>query len=110
MDIEPIIAGIGLFSTAVNALKQAISLIPDSSQKADAEAALEQAERKFKLAEAKTAKHLGYEICRKHFPPEVMLSENDTLWECPQCGNKKDTGPAGVIVDPPPTRKSRWRL
>jgi len=98
MDIDALAKGIGLFTSALSALKQAIDLLPDSSKKADAAEALERAEREFKVAEAQVATKLGYEICRKHFPPEIMLSEDDMVWVCPQCGNKKDMGPyVGVI-------------
>jgi hypothetical protein len=93
MDVDSVAKGVGLFSAALTAVKQAIDLLPDSSKKADAEAALAKAEREFKIAEAQAAKKLGYEICCKHFPPEIMLSEDDDNWECPQCGNKRDTTP-----------------
>ena len=99
LEIDALAKGIGLFRTALAALKQAIDLMPDSTQKADAAAALERAQREFKIAEAETAQKMGYEICRKHFPPEIMLSEDDTVWECSECGNKKDKGPKiGVVT------------
>jgi len=98
LDINALAKGVGLFGSALGALKQAIDLLPDSSKKADAEAALQQAEREFKLAEAETANRLGYEICRKHFPPEVMLSDDDMVWVCPECGNKKDKTPRARVV------------
>ena len=98
----------GLFSSALAALKQAKDLLPDGSKKAEAEAALERAEREFQLAEAETARQLGYQLCKKHFPPEIMLSEDEHLWECPQCCNTKKIGPAGEIIHLP-ERRSRWR-
>ena len=98
MDIDALAKGVGLFSSALTALKQAIDLLPDGSKKTDAAAALERAEREFKIAEAETAKKLGYEVCRKHFPPEIMLSENDNDWECQKCGNKKYTGPVSFSM------------
>jgi hypothetical protein len=101
MDIDALAKGVGVFSSALSALKQTIDLLPDSSKKADAAAALERAEREFKIAEAEAANKLGYEVCRNHFPPEIMLSEDDMLWVCPKCSNKKDIGPAwGVIPGP----------
>ncbi len=90
MDIDALSKGIGLFGTALSALKQAISLLPDSSKKADAEAAYEQACRELKITEAEIANKLKYEICRMHFPPEIMLSKDDQIWNCPNCNNKKD--------------------
>lgn len=89
MDIDTLGKGIGLFSSALAVLKQAIAMLPDNSKKDDAIAYLEKAEREFTLAESKIATELGYEICRKHFPPVVMLSEDDENWECPECHNVK---------------------
>jgi len=90
MDIDTLSKGIGIFSAALSALKQAINLLPETRQKADAEVAYEQACRELKIAEAEVANSLKYEICRAHFPPEIMLSEDDKIWTCPVCKNKKD--------------------
>jgi hypothetical protein len=90
MDIDTLSKGVGLFSAALAALKQAISLLPENAHKADVEAAYERAYRELKIAEAETANKLKYEICRAHFPPEIMLSKDDKIWICPICDNKKD--------------------
>jgi hypothetical protein len=90
MDIDKLSKGVGLFSAALAALKQAISLLPDNAHKSDIEAAYEQAYRELKIVEAETADKLKYEICRAHFPPEIMLSKDDKIWVCPVCNNKKD--------------------
>ncbi len=90
MDMDTLSKGIGLFSTALTALKQAISLLPDNAGKADVQAAYEQACRELKITEAEIANNLKYEICRAHFPPEIMLSKDDKIWVCPSCDNKKD--------------------
>lgn len=93
MEIDALAKGVGLFSSALTALKQALDLLPDSSKKADAAEALERAERAFKIAEAEVASKLKYEICRNHFPPVIMLSKDDLIWECPECTNTKDNSP-----------------
>jgi len=98
MDFDTLTKGISLFGSALSALKQARDLLPDGSQKADATAMLERAERELKVAEGEVAKKMGYEICRKHFPPEIMLSGDDAVWECPKCGNKKDTRPKVFVI------------
>ena len=90
MEIDTLSKGIGLFSAALSALKLAINLLPDNSHKADAEAAYERAYRELKIAEAEIANKLKYEICRAHFPPEIMLSKDDKIWICSSCDNKKD--------------------
>lgn len=90
MDIDALAKGVGVFSAALAALKQAISLLPDNASKADVEAAYDQACRELKITEAEIANNLKYEICRAHFPPEIMLSKDDKVWICPSCDNKKD--------------------
>ncbi|MBD3256771.1 MAG: hypothetical protein GF383_16880 [Candidatus Lokiarchaeota archaeon] len=90
VDIDALTKGIGLFGSALSILERGVDLLPDGSRKAEAQIALQRAEREFKLAEAESATQLGYEICRKHFPPQVMLSEDDKVWTCPECGNEKD--------------------
>jgi len=90
MDINSLATGIGLFSSTISAVRQAIELLPDSSKKQAAAEALEKAEHEFKIAEAQSAYDLGYLICKKHFPPEIILSADDINWECPKCGNKKN--------------------
>jgi hypothetical protein len=91
MDVHALSNGISLISAAVSTIKQVLDLIPESQKKTDAQAALAQAERELKIAEATVAKDLGYEICRNHFPPEIMLSPDGGKWECPNCHNKRDT-------------------
>ena len=94
MDINALSQGVGLFSVALTTLKQAIDILPDSPNKSDAKEALEKAYRELKIAESEVANNLKYEICRNHFPPEIMLSKNDIKWTCPVCHNMK-TKPTG---------------
>jgi len=89
MDIDALGKGVALFGSALSVLKQAVDLLPDGSKKAEAIATLERAEKEFKIAEAEAAKKLGYEFCRKHFPPEIMLlSDDEEYWVCRNCGSK----------------------
>lgn len=94
MDIDALAKGVGIFGSALAAIKQAIDLLPKGSNKAKVAAALEQAALEFKKAEAEAAKQLGYEICTNHWPPEVMvtLPENDHQWRCPKCSGERFTG------------------
>lgn len=92
MDIEALAKGVGIFSSALSALRQALDILPhDSPQKADVAAALERAEKEFRLAEAKAASELNYEICHNCYPPVIMRSKDEFKWECPECKNIKDT-------------------
>lgn len=90
MDIESIKQGLTAIGMVLTALKQAKDLLPENAKKQEINDAIVVAERQFKIAESKTAQGLGYELCRKHFPPEIMLSNDDKTWKCPNCDNEKD--------------------
>ncbi len=87
--IEEIKSALGLFATAIGAAKKAKDLLPDSSEKKAVEQSLEEAEKQSKLAEAKIAQALGYELCKCTFPPPIMLSQgyrdHRETFECPRC-------------------------
>jgi hypothetical protein len=91
IDIESIKQAIGTLGATLTLLKQAKDLLPENSQKQELSIAIDTAERQLKIAESQTAHALGYELCRKHFPPEVMLSGDDQNWTCPECKNEKYT-------------------
>jgi hypothetical protein len=90
MDIQALSAAIGIVRVAVATLRELAELLPDNQRKQEALSSLEQAQLELELAEAETAESLGYELCRNHWPPEVMLSPNDENWECPRCGNTRN--------------------
>jgi len=92
IDIESVKQALSTVGIALGILKQAKDLLPDGSKKDEIDEALERAERQLKLAESQTALGMEYELCRDHFPPEVMTSKDDVNWECPVCGNTKYTG------------------
>jgi hypothetical protein len=107
IDIESMKQAFGTLSTALSVLKQAKELLPDGSDKDNIDKALKRAERQLKLAESQAAQGLGYELCKNHFPPEIMLSGNDAHWKCPECGNERNTGPAGATIYVGGSRKRR---
>jgi len=92
MDISALKEGLSLIASAIGLLKQAKDLLPDSPTKTEAAETLEHAERQLKLAEVQTMQSLGYELCRNHPIPEIMLSKDDANWDCPKCENHKYTG------------------
>ena len=98
MDLAAITAGLVLLKTAVSTAKEIIDALPDGPKKQEAVTAFENAERQIKSAEAQTAQGLGYELCRNHYPPEIMLSEDGISWRCLTCPYTTDTGPAMAIV------------
>jgi hypothetical protein len=102
-------AGISAVKTTFDALRSAIGLVketrdllPKDETTAVITAALVTAESSSRIAEAEVAKALGYELCRAHFPPVIMLqvghhtanadkfsATGKPVFECPQC--KADT-------------------
>ena len=98
MDVQSLTQAVVGLKAVIDLAKQAKELLPEGPQREDVAAKLEQAERQLRIAEGQVANELDYELCRNHFPPEVMLSANDYVWECPKCGNTKDHSPAGEIA------------
>jgi hypothetical protein len=88
IDIESIKLALGTFGTALTLLRQAKDLLPENSQKQELSIAIESAERQLKIAESQTAQSMGYELCKNHFPPEIMLSKDNKMWKCSICGNE----------------------
>jgi hypothetical protein len=100
IDVEAIKTGLTIFASALSSLKQIKDLLPEGSQKKEVIESLEKAEQQLKLAEVQTLHGLGYELCRNHIPPEIMLSIDDVNWKCPKCGNQKSTRSAWFGPDP----------
>jgi hypothetical protein len=79
----------------VNAAKEVVSvvksiqgLIPNATDREEVLKKIEAAEKTLALAEASTAKDLGYELCLCTFPPQIMLLVSPQEYACKQCGNK----------------------
>ena len=102
MDIDALAQGIALLGSAADTLKKIIGMLPDNREKVEAEADLIRAERELQTAQAQIADELGYELCRNHFPPAIMLSADDEIWECSECDNRKDKSN-------PPLARARFR-
>ena len=84
--LKTIAEGLG----AVETLKRLIPKFPDQRDKDEAERALRYAEVAFQVAQAEIARKLEYPICRRHWPPEIMLLNGycDPYTEefrCPKC-------------------------
>ena len=102
VNFESLKQALSLFTTALNAAKQVKELLPKGSKKGEIETALQHAEHQLKFAESQTAHSLGYELCREHWPPEIMRSQDNHQWMCTTCGTQSYTGAASVTPDEPP--------
>lgn len=92
MNIESISKGIGLVSTTISTLKTIKDLIPSDNKKNDFEEKLLEAENNLKIAEAEIAKGFDYKLCRRHFPPGILLDVDEFKMKCNVCGNVEDYG------------------
>jgi hypothetical protein len=113
--------GLAALKTTFDMLRSAIGLYRDvrpgteNPEQAKAiTAALDKAEDAAKVAEAKLAQALGYELCKCQFPPVVMLTvgytmiafaryQGDPVYECPKCGYCT-AGPYNFERTAPPTK------
>ncbi len=90
MDFEALKQGLSALAIALTTLKQARDLLPEGDSKKEVSENVEKAERHIKIAESQTAQGMGYELCKNHFPPEIMLSKDNKIWKCPTCRNEID--------------------
>jgi hypothetical protein len=97
-------AGVGAFKSAMDAIRTVVELIrssrsndktPSSEEQAQIDRAIAEADKLAKIADAQTAKALGFELCHCKFPPVAMLTvgfldrradAGKPVHECPQCG------------------------
>lgn len=78
-----------LSKNLISLVKDVSSILPDGSEKESIERQLKAAERELKIAEASTAKELGYELCQCTFPPQIMLfTGKEKTYKCPSCGHE----------------------
>jgi hypothetical protein len=99
VDVESIKQGLSAMGMVLGLFKQAKDLLPAGPKKDEIDEVLRRTERELKLAESQVAHGLEYELCRNHWPPEIMLSEDEIHWKCPVCPNEKSMGNS-VIIPP----------
>jgi hypothetical protein len=90
-------SGIDLFKSAIGLAKDVQNALPASRETETVGKALAEAEKAAAVAEAQMAQALGYELCKKHFPPKVMVEvghyherqsgKRVSVFGCPACGN-----------------------
>jgi hypothetical protein len=88
--------GLDLFKSAIGLAKDVQSALPASKDTEAVGKALVEAEQAAAIAEAQMGQVLGFELCRKHFPPKVMLEVGHyyerssgsrvAVFGCPACG------------------------
>ena len=79
--------------------------LPDSKEATEFGAAIDKVEAEWKRGQAELAKALGYPLCRRHWPPGIMLLDHydkysDVVHKCQDCG-ETDEAPPPVTVPTP---------
>jgi len=87
MDIDSIAKGIGILSTTLTTLKSLKELVPSGTKRQEIERKLGEAEKNLAIAEAEIAKGFNFHLCRRHFPPGIMLEIDTFKSKCNTCGN-----------------------
>ena len=90
MDLESFKVAFELGSKALTMIKQVKELHPQGPQREVAEKAIVDAESAFRIAEAKAAQELGYELCQCTWPPQIKLLVAGGNHKCPKCGHQRD--------------------
>ena len=90
--------------TTIKALKD---LLPAGPKRDEAERLIRDAESALKRSDAKLAEDLGFKICSRCWPPEIMLVGDGNVWRCRSCGKEPPT-PHFPKLDPPGPPKMRW--
>lgn len=91
MDIKALGEGIAALVAVIPAIRDVVKSLPDGSKKAELQSLTDKAERELRIAEAQAATELGYQICRNHpFPGVIMISRGNGVWVCPECGDEMD--------------------
>ncbi len=91
MDFESFNSGIESIKNILSMLKAGKDLLPQGPEKEEVTKKITEAEKAFLIAEAQSAKDLGYEICKCTWPPSIMTVDAETKKPtCPKCGNKDD--------------------
>lgn len=75
----------------ISLVKEVSDALPDGARRENIERELKLAERELALAEASTARELGYELCQCTFPPQIMLfTGKGRTFKCPNCKHEVD--------------------
>ena len=91
MDLESFKSAFELGSKALTLIQQVKDLLPHSPQRDIAESAIADAEKAFRIAEARAATEFGYHLCKCTWPPQIMLRAKNNNYTCPKCGNEDET-------------------
>ncbi len=103
MNIQAIKEGLTIAESVIGILNSVKDTLPSGKKRDEAERLLVDAEQKMKEAEARLAPELGFPICKRCWPPEIMTLNNEGEFICRHCERPM---PDGVLLDIPSENSS----
>ena len=98
MNIQAIKEGLTILGNAISQLKLLKDKLPSGKKRDEAERLLKEAEERMKEAEVRIAHELGFPVCKRCWPPEIMIHNDEGKFICRNCGRPM---PVGVSDDIP---------
>lgn len=92
MNIQAIKEGLTITGNVIDILKSATNKLPSGKKKQETERLLKSAEEKIQEAEARIGHELGFPICKRCWPPEIMVHNDDGEFVCRSCGKSMPPG------------------
>jgi hypothetical protein len=98
MNIQAIREGLTITGNVIGILTSAKDKLPAGKKRDEVERLLVDAEERLKEAETRIAHELGFPICKRCWPPAIMVHNDDGEFICRNCGKPL---PAGLSPDIP---------
>lgn len=92
MNIHALKEGLKIANNAVNALTTAVDKLSAGKKKDAIACQLKEANERLKEAEARIAHELDFPICKRCWPPEIMVHSDDGEFICKGCGKSMPPG------------------
>ena len=85
MDLQKFKEWVEVVAATFGVLRTAKDMLPEGPQREATAELIDQSERSFKAVEAELARTLGFRICPRCWPPEILLIEPDDVLRCRHC-------------------------
>lgn len=86
MNIQAIKEALASIAQSIDVLRSMQAKLPTGKKQTEAAKLLTEAEGKLKEAEARIAHELGFPVCKRCWPPEIMVRRDDGEFVCRNCG------------------------
>lgn len=100
MNIQAIKEGFTITENVIGILKSATDKLPPGNKRKEADRLLKAAEEKIKEAEARVGHELGFPVCKRCWPPEIMIHNDDREYICRNCGKPMPDGVSTTEISP----------